>query len=85
MWAWAWVIVGCRPSQGKRLFLGREEIREERTVVRESDMCEGSMQGIPNDIRVRVFEMYCNGGGVVGSRSKQKERRFWGRRHAQGK
>jgi hypothetical protein len=57
--------VGCRPSQEKRLFLEEKHARRKRqlegkaTCAREAG--EACMQGRPNDARVRVFVMYCNG------------------------
>jgi hypothetical protein len=47
--SWMLEVVGRRPSQEKRLFLGRESRREERTVGRKRNMCEGSM----NDMHAR--------------------------------
>jgi hypothetical protein len=45
---------------GKRSMKGRKDSwKEKSTRVREA--CEARMQGRPNDARVRVFAMYCNG------------------------
>jgi hypothetical protein len=39
-------IVGCRPSQEERLFLGKVAYKEERTAGRKINTCKGSMQGV---------------------------------------
>jgi hypothetical protein len=59
-----WKVVGCRPSQEERLFLEEKHARKRQlegkaTRVREAG--EAHMQGRPNDARVRVFVMHCNG------------------------
>jgi hypothetical protein len=53
------------PSQEERLFLeekharGKIQLEGKATCVREVE--EAHMQGIPNDTRVRVFVIHCNG------------------------
>ena len=56
-------VVGCRPSQGERLFLEENHARRKRQLkgkvacVREAG--ETHMQGRQNDTTVRVFVMHC--------------------------
>jgi hypothetical protein len=58
-------MVDADPIKEKGYF--REEKHErkkgqlEGKKTRVRDACEESMQGRPNDARVRVFAMYCNG------------------------
>jgi hypothetical protein len=60
-----WGLVGCRSSQEERLFLEDKHARRkgklEGKAAHAREEGEGRMQGIPNDTRVRVFLMYCNG------------------------
>jgi hypothetical protein len=59
------VLLDADPVRGKGYFWEKKHERKKgqlegkATHVRES--CETCMQGIPNDVRVRVFAMYCNG------------------------
>jgi hypothetical protein len=39
----------------------RKKGQLEGKATRAREACEACMQGIPNDARVRVFPMYCNG------------------------
>jgi hypothetical protein len=51
--------------KGKGYFLEEKHERKkgklEGKATRARESCEADIQGIPNDVRVRVFAVYCNG------------------------
>jgi len=59
------MVVGCRSSREERIFLEENHARRKGQLEGKSahviEAEEARMQGRPNDARVRVFVMYCNG------------------------
>jgi hypothetical protein len=57
--------VGCRLNQKERLFLEEKHARGKRQLegkeARAREAGEAHMHGRPNNARVRVFVMHCNG------------------------
>jgi hypothetical protein len=53
------------PFWEKGYFLGEKHEgkkgKMEGKVARAREECEACMKGRPNDVRVRIFAMYCNG------------------------
>jgi hypothetical protein len=48
-----------RPRRKSKSFLGKKACTRKATAGRKNNMC--ACEGIPNDSRVRVLVMYCNG------------------------